>query len=198
MKINIGKMENMKPKKKRVKRAYALSSTMALVFLLTVLLGVVVAHIEYSLDITNAYLERVQARSELASMTNLALKWLSGTFAAGTRPEAAARQNMSENLTDSNSLSIFSSYNVKEDLEGRVEVFDLDYDPGSLAEPMADPARFPPSLPGGYMIRATVARKGRVSLMTESVYVTECYDVPEAGEVYVLRKEPLYWRESIR
>jgi hypothetical protein len=194
----------MKTKKRRSKRAYALSSVMALVFLLTVLLGVVVAHIEYSSDVMRAYLKRVQARSELASMTNWALKRLSATFAAGVRPKASAadKANMNENLTDFNSLSIFSSYSVKEGsegrLEGKVEVFDLDYDPESLAEPVGDPVLFPPSLPGGYMIRATVAGDGLTFLMTESVYVSQCYDVPEAGEIYVLRKEPLYWRESLR
>jgi hypothetical protein len=191
----------MKAKKKRTQRAaYALSSTMALVFLLTVLLGVVVAHIEYSADIMGVYLKRVQARSELVSMTNLALKWLRTRFDAGTRPKANVvdETNKNENLTDFNSLSIFSSCNVQEDMEGRVQVFDLDYDPESVAEPLADPLLFPPSLPGGYMIRATVTRKGLAPFMAESVYVSACYDVPEAGEVHVLEKTPLYWRELLR
>lgn len=184
-------------KKKHSKRAYALASVMTLLFLLTVLAGVLVAHIGYSSDVMGAYLSRVQARSELVSLTNLGLKWLNAQFNTGTRPSAGIVDKY-ENLTDFNSLSIFASNSATEGAEGRVEVFDLGYDPGKLAEPVADPLLFPPSLPGGYMIRVSVAHKGLAALMLESVYVSVRHDVPEAGEVYTLKKEPVYWKESFR
>ncbi|MDR2179894.1 MAG: hypothetical protein LBP21_06275 [Synergistaceae bacterium] len=186
--------------KKCPQRAYALSSTMALVFLLTVLLGVVVAHIGYSSDVMGVYLKRVQARAELTSMTNSALKRLTAEFSSGARPRADGVAAY-EKLTDLSSLSIFSSCSVSdsmEKMESRVEVFDLDYDPENLAEPVTAPLLLPPSLPGGYMIRATVAHEGLASLMTESVYMSVCIDIPEVGEVYILEKKPVYWKESFR
>ncbi|MDR1377056.1 MAG: hypothetical protein LBJ22_06065 [Synergistaceae bacterium] len=192
----------MRMKQKRARRAYALASVTALVFLLTVLMGVLVAHIGYSSDLMDVYLRRVQARSELVSMTNLGLKWLNTQFNTGTRPRAAIagkHENFEyENLTDFHSLSIFVSHSVTESAEGKVEVFDLDYDPENLSEPLADPLFFPPSLPGGYMVRAAVVQKELASLTIESVYVSVPYDVPETGEVYILKKEPVYWKESFR
>ncbi|MDR1623287.1 MAG: hypothetical protein LBS00_13050, partial [Synergistaceae bacterium] len=128
----------MKTKKKDSRRGYALSSTMALIFLLAVLLGVAVTHTGHSSGVMGVYLKRVQARSELASLTNLALRWLRSEFEKGMRPRANLL-NAYENLTDFNSLSIFSSYSVKDDAEGKVEVFDLDYAPEILGEPVSDP-----------------------------------------------------------
>ena len=192
-------------KKRRAKRAYALSSVMALVFLLTVLLGVGVAHIEYSIGVMDVYLKRVQARSELISMTNSGLKWLDTAFGTGTRPRAPTFDRMGdmwvdmrENLTDCNLLSIFSSCSVKENLEGKVEIFDMDYRPENLAEPRGELSLFPPSLPGGYMIRAAIVQEGLAPLAMESVYVSIYQDVPETGEVRILRKGPVYWKESFR
>ncbi|MDR1979459.1 MAG: hypothetical protein LBQ42_12060 [Synergistaceae bacterium] len=187
----------MKTKKGCARHAYALSSTMALVFLLTVLLGVVVAHIGHSLDVMSVHLRRIQARSELVSMTNSALKWLSTEFKMGKRPRAPI-VDLDENLTDFDSLSIFSSCNVKEDVEGNVEVFDLDYNPENLVEPVVDPLLFPPSFPRGYMIRAVVAQKGLASLMMESVYRLTLNDVPGVGGVYVFETKPVYWKEWFR
>jgi hypothetical protein len=191
----------MKMGKKCSRRAYALSSTMALIFLLSVLLGVAVTHAGYSSEIMGVYSRRVRARSELTSMTNLALKWLISEFEKGVRPRASI-VNTYEDLTDFHSLSIFLSYSIGDDIEGevegKVEVFDLDYASESLAEPVSDPLLFPPSLPGGYMIRAVVAQKGLVFLTMESVYVSGFRDVPGLGVVYILEKTPVYWKESFR
>jgi hypothetical protein len=178
------------------RRAYALSSVVVLIFLLSVLLGVGMTHLGYSIDVMNVHVTRIEARSDLASMTNLALRWLRAELATGTRPRAEAIE-FSDGLTDFNLLSIFS-LDKTDEMKGSVRVFDLEYNPENVMEPVADPLFFPPCFPGGYLIRANVAKRGSAPIMAESVYVVIISDDPEKGMVYTLRERPLYWRELFR
>jgi len=181
-------------KKTSIRRAYALLSVMGLIFLITLLLGAAVMYSAHSHAVVNAYLRRVEARSELISMTNLSLKWLSTSLKTHSRPRAEAAESR-ENLTNIDLLRIFS-YNNSDG--GEVAVYDLEYDPLTLAEPVADPLLFPPSHSGAYMVRATVSQKELAPLTIESVYVVLPNVVPEEGFVYVLEDKPLYWRELFR
>ena len=179
----------------RVKRrGYALASTVALIFLLAVLLGVAVGHLDYSFGVIEAYSGRFQARNALESMTNLSLKWLSAEVKKGARPRAPAAVAL-EYLTDFDSLRIFAS----SDLNGcEVKIYDLDYDAGKAANAIAAPHIFPPSFRGGYMIRAVVERKGVAPLTLESVYEVVAGAVLEGRVVEVLDERPVYSRELFR
>ena len=48
------------------------------------------------------------------------------------------------------------------------------------------------------MIRAAIFQEGLAPLTMESVYVLIYQNVPETGEVCILRKGPVYWKESFR
>jgi hypothetical protein len=131
-------------------------------------------------------------------MTNLSMKWLAAELKSGRRPRADAAE-LHEYLTDFNSLRIFSS-RVFED--GEIAIYDLDYDPETLVETGIDFLFLPPNRLGGYMIRATVAKKELAALTMESVYVVACVAVPsgilEEKIVCVLEEAPLYSRELFR
>ena len=175
------------------RRGYALFSVLALIFLLIVLLGIAVTHVGYSYDVVNAYLRRVEARSELTSMTNLALRWLSANLKI-ERPRAFAVETH-ERLTNTGSLRIFFSTHSK---GGEVEVYDLDYDSGHLAEPVAEPLFFPASFRCAYMIRAAVVKNEMAPLVMESVYEIRPISITSVDIVYVLEDRPLYIREFFR
>ena len=181
--------------KKYVKprRGYALASTVALIFLLTVLLGVAMSHLDYSSEVTEAYLSRFQARSALESMTNMALKWLSAQVKDGGRPRAPAYTG--EYLTDFDSLRIFASV----DFDGcEVKVYDLDYSADKIVKPINMSRIFPPCFPDGYMIRAVAEKKGLAPLTLESVYEVTLNTMPGGGIVEILDEKPVYWRELFR
>ncbi|MCL2009907.1 MAG: hypothetical protein FWG71_05100 [Synergistaceae bacterium] len=176
---------------RKKRRAYALVSTVGLIFFLTVLLGVAISHADYSFVVMEAYSSRFQARNALESMTNLALKWLSAEVKSGIRPRAATL----EYLTDFDSLRIFTSF----DFNGcEVRIYDLDYAAEKIAKPVAVSRIFPPSFPGGYMIRAVAEKKGLAPLMQESVYVVTLSTIPGGGAVEVLDESPVYSRELFR
>jgi hypothetical protein len=178
----------------KARSAYALASVVALVFFLTVVLGVAVSHVDYSQGVTEAYVSRSIARSALVSMTNFSLKWLAAEVGDGDRPRAYA-VTAGDYLTDFDSLRIFASI----DMEGcEVRVYDLDYETGKIVEHGDEERVFPPNLPGGYMIRAVAEKKGLAPLTLESVYVVTSNLVPEAGIVEILDDKPLYWRELFR
>ena len=184
----------MKKKIRRARRAYALASTVALIFLLTILLGVALSHLDYSLGVMEAYLKRFQARNDLESMTNLSLKWLSAEVRNGVRPRAEASLSM-ENLTDFDSLRIFASI----DLNGcEVSIYDLDYAAEKIVKPIDASRIFPPSFPGGYMIRAVEEKKGLAPLTLESVYVVTPITLSGGSVVEVLDEKPVYSREMFR
>jgi len=167
------------------RRGYALASTVGLIFLLTILLGVAISRLDYSLVVIEAYSNRFKARNALESMTNLALKWLKEDVKK-TEPRDTAEL---ENLTDFDSLLIFTSsgFNGCE-----VKVYNLNY---KIAGFFAVPYVLPSSFEGGYMIRATVERTGMAPMMLESVYeVVPVGD--DASVVWVLDDgKPVYSRE---
>ena len=175
------------------RRGYALASTVALIFLLTILLGVAVSHLDYYSGVMKAYSSRFQARNALESMTNLSLKWLSAEIVRGSRPRAQESVAL-EHLTDFDSLRIFFST----DLNGcEVKIYDLDYDAKKAAKPVSGSRVFPPSFPGGYMIRAVAEKESLAPLTSESVYVVVSIDV--SGEsVGILDEKPVYSRELFR
>jgi hypothetical protein len=166
-------------------------------FMLTVVLGVAINHVDYSSEVTEAYLSRFKARSSLVSMTNLALKWLSAEVADGERPRARAAAER-EYLTDFDSLRILALV----DLEScEVKVYDLDYDPERLGATMAfagEENAFPPSVARGYMVRAVVEKKAGPPLTVESVYRITEVALSEESSREVLEEKPLYWRELFR
>jgi hypothetical protein len=162
---------------------------MALIFLLMTLLGVAVVQVDYSFEVARFSLKRLDARSELDSMTNQALRWLSEEIRSGARQEMTG-----ENLTNFNSLRIFSSNGSK---GGRVEVFDMDYAPQNISEVMV-PLLFPPSRKDAYMVRASIALEELAPMTVESVYQTRPCEVPGEGIVYILENNPLYRREIFR
>jgi len=179
---------------RRARRAYALASVVALIFLLTILLGVTISHVDYSSGVMEAYMSRFQARNALESMTNLSLKWLSAEVKKGARPRAHEPVFL-ENLTDFDSLRIFAS----NDYDGcEVTIYDLDYAAEKVAKPLDASRVFPPSLPGGYMIRAVAEKKGLAPLTLESVYVVTINTTPEGNSVEILDEKPSYWRELFR
>jgi hypothetical protein len=185
----------------RSRRGYALAWVAALIFLVLVLVGVEIAHMGYAFEVLAVHSKRVQARSELVSMTHLALRWLRAELETGTRPRAEAIE-LDKSLTDFNLLSIFSS-DVSEIIEGiegggEVQVFDLEYDPENVVEPVGDPLAFLPCFPGGYLVRAKVAKKGLAPITVENVYVVTSFSVPGKGIVHALKERPLYWREVFR
>ncbi|MDR1379771.1 MAG: hypothetical protein LBJ36_12080 [Synergistaceae bacterium] len=180
----------------RWRRAHALSWVVALMFLASVLLGVEAAHLGYSFEVMDIYSKRAEARAELISLTNLASRWLRAELKNGIRPRAKAIE-FNENLTDFNLLIIFSA-DALEKIEGGVQLFDLEYNPENVVEPVADPLSFPPCFPGGYLIRARLAKKGLAPITMESLYVVTPFDILGKGIVYILKEKPLYWRELFR
>ena len=184
----------MNKKNLRARHAYALASTVALIFLMTVLLGVAINHLDYSSGIMEAYVSRFQARNSLESMTNVALKWLSAEVRAGSRPRSGASVAL-EYLTDFNSLRIFAS----NDHDGsEVKIYDLDYSAEMVAKPVDESRIFPPSFPGGYMIRAVTEKKNLAPLTLESVYAVTLSAIPGESVVEILDEKPVYWRELFR
>ena len=183
----------MTKKIRRARRAYALASTVALMFLLTILLGIAVSRLDYSFRVMEAYSSRFQARNALESMTNLSLKWLSAEVRSGTRPRAQAPFVL-EYLTDLDSLRIFAS----NDFDGcEVKIYDLDYAAEKTAKPTNVSHIFPTSFPGGYMIRAVVEKRGLAPLTLESVYVVTL-NVISGEAVEILDEKPVYSREMFR
>jgi hypothetical protein len=163
----------------------------------------------YSFEIMALQAKRMEARSELVSMTNLALRWLRSQLESGTLPRAEAIE-LDKSLTDFDLLSIFSSdvtetmetregiKGITEGVQGSVQIFDLGYDPVNIEGPVADPVFFPPCFPGGYLIRARVAKKGLSPITMENVYLVTPSNAPGNGSGYVLKERPLYWRELFR
>lgn len=184
----------MMRKIRRARRAYALASTLALIFLLTIFLGVAISHLDYSSVVMEAYSSRFQARNSLESMTNLALNWLSAEIKRGYRPRAPAL-SLSGYLTDVDLLRIFTSNYFN---GGEVAIYDLDYDAGKISRPVGVSRIFPPSYPGAYMVRAVVERKGLAPLMLESVYVVRLNTLPCGNYVEILDERPIYMRELFR
>jgi hypothetical protein len=174
--------------------AYALISVVSLIFLLSVLLGVAISHMDYSFGVIEAYSSRFQARNALESMTNLSLKWLSAEVKTGARPRAQEPAVLHE-LTDFDSLRIFalSDFNGCE-----VKIYDLDYPAEKIAKPIDASHIFPPSFPGGYMIRAVAEMKGGAPFTLESVYTVEKVTIPGGIAVEILEERPVYSRELFR
>ena len=184
----------MPKRTRRPRRAYALISTVGLIFLLTVLLGVMMSHLGYSSDVMEAYTRRFQARNALESMTNLSLKWLSAEVRINGRPGAEASVSL-ENLTDFDSLRIFAS----NDFDGcEVKIYNLDYSADKVTKPVDAFGVILPCLPGGYMIRATTEKEGLAPLTLESVYLVTINTLPDGNTVEVLDEKPVYWRVLFR
>lgn len=176
------------------RRGYALAAVVALIFLLTTILGVIINHVGYSSWVMEAYSNRFHARNTLESMTNLSLKWLLAEVESGLRPRAQAIVTM-EYLTNFDSLRIFATIDFE---GGKATIYDLDYMPEKIVKPIDMSRIFPPSLPGGYMIRAVVERKGLAPLMLESVYVVTLSTLPGGDVVEILDENPVYSRELFR
>ncbi len=183
----------------RRRRAYVLYSTIALVFLLTFLLGVVVLLLGYSLDVRSVYQSRMNARSELFSLTNISLKWLKAESTAGRVPKAHAVE-ANKKISDCSALRVFL---LEDGQGGEVAVFDLGYNPENMEEPMDDPLLFPPAIAYGYMIRARVRKEdsfsaGLAPITMETVLLMKPNIIPGKDPVYILDEEPLFWRELLR
>jgi hypothetical protein len=170
-------------------RGYALCWVLLLVFAMSALLGLTAAHVAYFSGLADVSSRRAQARSDLFSLTNLALRWLKSELKTGTNWRADAIR-LDEDLTDSEDLCIFSH----ETPEGSVKVFDLGYDPQNLKDPPDDILSFPPSYPGAYLVRAAVAKGGLAPMTAESVFVLIAVGVPGGG----LADNPLFSREMFR
>jgi hypothetical protein len=157
--------------------------------MMSALLGTAMVHVAYVSKVTDASLRRAQARSDMLSLTNLALQWL--------KKEAIKPNGIKSdgNLTNNEVLCIFS---IEYPLRGSVTVFDLGYDPKRWTESGIDLLFFPPYYPGAYLVRAVVKKQGLASIMGESVYVLASYDVPGKGVVLVLDEKPLFSREIFR
>ncbi|MDR1048887.1 MAG: hypothetical protein LBL51_03950 [Synergistaceae bacterium] len=167
------------------REGHALCWTMLLVFTASALLGAFFAHAARSSEVAAVFVRRAQARSQLLSLTNLSWKWLRAELGAGG--EAAA--------VSAEALRVF----VSSDLQGgTAEVFDLSYDPRDVPKFLSDPLLFPPSYPGGYLIRATVTKPGLAPLMMESVFALVSVDVPGVGMDFVLEEKPVLQRELTR
>ena len=174
--------------------AQILVSLMAMIFLLMVVSGMLVTLLGYSSDITEVYIRRVRTRFDLLSLTGMASKYLEYELTRGIRPEAPAAK-AKENLTDFNSLRIFSSNDSR---GGSVDIFDLEYDPKDVDEAKIDPLSWGPSCPYGYLIRATVKNKNSASAVMETVLIVVPDYTSEENPAFLLKKEPLFWRELLR
>jgi len=176
------------------RRAHALASTVALIFLLTIILGVAISHLDYSSGVLEAYMSRFQARNALVSMTNLSLKWLAAEVKSGSRPRAGILST-EQDLTDFDSLLIFASI----DFNGcEVKIYDLDYAADKVFKPLGSTRDYPPSFPSGYMIRATAEKKDLAPLTLEIVYEVAINIDHEGNPVEILDEKPVYWRELFR
>ena len=191
-------MMRFRAKRGRARRGYALASVVALMFFLTILLGMAVSHVNHSAIVMEAHTNRFHARNALESMTNISLKWLSAEIKSGTRPRAQAIIDL-KHLTDFDSLRIFTWIDFEGAFDGgEVRVYDLDYAAEKIVRPVNMSRIFPPSLPGGYMIRAVVERRGLAPMMLESVYVVTPNVMPGGLIVDVLDEKPVYTRELFR
>jgi hypothetical protein len=168
-------------------RGYALCWTLLLLFTMSALLGLTAAHVAYFSGLADVSLRRAQARSDLFSLTNLALKRLESELKTGRGWRADA---MESDGALSGDLCIFS----QEAPEGSVKVFDLGYDPENLTGSPDDILSFPPTYPGAYLVRASVAKRGLAPMTAESVFVLISLDVPEEG----VFGDPLFSREMFR
>lgn len=191
-------MMSFRARRGRARRGYALASVVALMFLLTILLGVAVSHVSHSSRVMEAYVNRFHARNSLESMTNISLRWLSAEIKSGTRPRAQAIIDLKD-LTDFDSLRIFTWIDFDGAFDGgEVRVYDLDYVAEKIVRPVNMSRIFPPNLPGGYMIRAVVERRGLAPMVLESVYVVTPIVMPGGYIVEVLDEKPVYSRELFR
>jgi len=191
-------MARLRAKRGRARRGYALASVVALMFFLTILLGMAISHVSHSSKVMEAHVNRFYARNALESMTNMSLKWLSAEVKNGTRPRAQAIIDL-KYLTDFDSLRIFTWVDFEGAFDGgEVRVYDLDYAAEKIVKPVNTSRIFPPSFPGGYMIRAVVERRGLAPLMLESVYVVTQNVIPGGYIVEVLDEKPVYSRELFR
>jgi hypothetical protein len=164
------------------------------IFVMSLLLGGMLVHTTYFSSVTSMSVKRVQARSDLLSLTNMALKWLREELRTGTNWRAHAIESNAR-LADGDALCIFS---LEDPSRGSVKIFDLGYDPENLEDSLSDPLFFPPSCPGGYLVRAFVRKQGLAPIMGESVFTLVSVDVPGAGVIDVLDEEPLLVREVFR
>ena len=175
---------------KHVKRSgYALVSTVALLFLMTVMFGVAISRLDFSFGVMEAYSNRFQTRNELLSMTNLALKRLSEEL----RSHPLAKPPIElKDLTDLDSLLIFTM-NVYDGCEARV--YNLHY---SMAVSFGTAQILPPMLKDGYMIRAVAEKKGMAPMTLESVYEARLVSVGENVGWALDFERPVYSRELFR
>lgn len=171
-----------------------LISLMATIFLLMILAGVLVTLLDYSSDMTEAYVRRVRMRSDLFSLTGAALKYLEYELAQGVRPGIHPAETK-ENLTDFDSLRIFSSNDSR---GGSVVIYDLEYDPKDVNETKINPLSWGPACPYGYMIRATVKNEKTASFIMETVFIIVPDYTSEENPTFLLKKAPLFWRELQR
>ncbi|MDR1650055.1 MAG: hypothetical protein LBR71_07315 [Synergistaceae bacterium] len=174
----------------RKTQGYALCWTMLFVCMTSTLLGTAMAHVVYLSKAAGVSLVRAQARSDLLSLTNSALKWLRTDI-----NRRAGTITSDEYPTISEDLSIFS---LEDPQIGSVKVFHLGYDPANLMKSPNNPLFFPPYRPGAYLVRAVVEKQGLASITNESVYVLTSNDVPDKGVIDVLDEEPLFSREVFR
>lgn len=167
---------------------------MAVFSLLMLWSGLLVTFLGYSRDMTDAHIHRVRLRSDQLSLTNVALRYIEHELKNGTRPRSSSAAS-DENLTDFNSLRIFSSNDSR---GGSVEVFDLEYDSKNVNAAKIDPLFWGPACPYGYLIRATVKHEKMASFAMETVFVIVPDDTPEEKPTFRLGEKPLFWRELLR
>lgn len=168
-----------------------LFAVMGFIFLSMVLLGGVLIVLGRSMEVTEASLDRSRVRSELFSLTNASLRWLSQELREGRRPRAFATDDP---LTEFDALRVFFSSEAR---SGTVAVYDLDYDPKRLRD-VRDPLSVLTPCPFGYMIRAIVDRPGWAPFTIEAVFLALPVCTPNDETVYVLEEVPLFWRELRR
>lgn len=185
-------MAGEKPVKKR--RGFILAVVLAVVSLLMAWSGLFVTLLGYSWNMTDAHVHRIRIRTDLLSLTNAGFRYLDHELKNKTRPRAPLAET-NENLTDFNSLRIFSSNDSR---GGSVDIFDLEYHPENVNEAKINPLSWGPACPYGYLIRATVKNKKTASFIMETVFVIVPDDTPEEKPTFRLEKKPLFWRELLR
>ncbi|MDR3264845.1 MAG: hypothetical protein LBT15_02425 [Synergistaceae bacterium] len=108
------------------RRAHALFSVVTFMFLSLLLLGGALIVLDRAMEVTETSLDRFRVRSELLSLMNSSLSWLSREVREGRRPGAPVTDGP---LADFETLRVFYA---NEAPSGTVAVFDLDYDPKRL------------------------------------------------------------------
>ncbi|GHV41673.1 hypothetical protein FACS1894187_23560 [Synergistales bacterium] len=177
------------------RKGYVLCLALAIIFLVSSLLGLAIMRFTSFSDVASVYLTHSNVRGELVSLTNFALKWLSAKLEDGNIPRAEGSA-----VADAKSLRMFTRLadSGASPERGSVEIFDMSYALSDASPSEDELSLFPPHYPDGYLIRARLAGKGQAALIMENVYLMISGDTPLGGRFYKLNDKPVYSREIFR